>query len=140
MKCAIVFASLLALVGAVAVPEKRADYPDCGPTSGDLYVPDSIKVGEKFSARYCSSQYSKTSSKSITLAIDAKGGKDVNGAVILTDELTSDNGKKYDFEAELPAGQTTFSGNLNLIVVEKINDYSVPSSYVVFTKEIKVGA
>ncbi|KAI5896114.1 uncharacterized protein SCHCODRAFT_02493967 [Schizophyllum commune H4-8] len=183
MKCAIVLASLLALASAAAV-EKRADYPACGTTGpATLHVPDSVTVGQKFPARYCSGQYAKTSSKSITLAVDARGTADVDGAIIIADGLTpgaagnstpdaagsdktaaagSDEtaaagGNTYDFEAELPQGQTQFPGAVSLVVVEKINDYYVvsrgvalvrgevgwltvrqESSYVVFTQEVKV--
>ncbi|KAL1744798.1 hypothetical protein HDZ31DRAFT_63779 [Schizophyllum fasciatum] len=136
MKSAIVLAPLLALVAAV--PQKRQDYPDCGTTTGDLYVPETIIPGEKFSARFCSSTYAKTSSRSITFAISAKGDTEINSAVILADELTTDDGKKYDFEATLPTGQIQFPEKTNFIVVEKINDYYVDSSYAVHTKEVKV--
>lgn len=71
--------------------------------------------------RFCLDTYAKTSSQPNTLALNPQSQKSVDGAVILTDELASDNGKKYDFEATVPEG-LDLTGNTFLAVVEKIND------------------
>ncbi|KAI4522160.1 hypothetical protein K523DRAFT_277434 [Schizophyllum commune Tattone D] len=137
MKTAAVFASLVALVGATTLVEPRqdSDYPDCEPTTGAFYIPDSITVGEPFPVRFCSSTYFKTSSKSITLAI-GRDSTNVSGSVIMTDELTTKDNKKYDFEATIPYSSTIkFSETSPLIVVEKINDYYVSESFQVVTTD-----
>lgn len=135
MKATIILASLLALVGAASIPEKRQEYPDCEPTTGAFYFPDTVTVGEPFSVRFCSSTYFKTSSQSITLAI-TRTDDSIDGAVILTEELKGN--KRYDFEATVPMSQITFPNSTYLAVVEKINDYYVSSSYDVTTAPVTV--
>ncbi|KAL1686478.1 hypothetical protein GGG16DRAFT_117861 [Schizophyllum commune] len=138
MKFAIAFSSLVALASA-SVIQTRADYPECGPTTGGFYVPETVTRGQAFPVRFCSDTYAKTSSKSITLALNPQSQKSVNGAVILTDALVSDNGKKYDFEATVPES-LDLTGNAFLAVVEKINDYYVESSYAVHWVSFRIEA
>ncbi|KAL1739287.1 hypothetical protein HDZ31DRAFT_77702 [Schizophyllum fasciatum] len=138
MKVAVVLGSLFALASA-SVIETRAEYPACGPTTGGLYLPDTVTRGQSFPVRFCSDTYFKTSSKSITFALNPLAEKNVNGAIILTDELTSAGGKQYDFEAKVPEA-LDLSGNVFFAVVEKINDYYVDSSYAVHWTNIKVNA
>ncbi|KAL1702366.1 hypothetical protein EV121DRAFT_281964 [Schizophyllum commune] len=140
MKTATFFASLVAFVGATAFAEPLQDpgYPDCGTTTGSFHVPHTITVGKPFAVRYCSGAYFKTSSKSITLAI-GWNSTSIDGSVILTPELPSNGGKKYDFEATVPrAGEYKFSDNSSLIVVEKTHGYYVSENYQVVTKKAHI--
>ncbi|KAL1673001.1 hypothetical protein EV122DRAFT_255470 [Schizophyllum commune] len=125
MKFPIVLGSLVALASASAI-QTREDYPDCGPNIG-FYVPETVTRGQAFPVRFCSDTYAKPSSQSITLALNPLSKKSVDGAVILTDELASDNGKKYDFEATVPES-LDLTSNTFLAVVEKINDHYVSTS------------
>ncbi|KAL1739298.1 hypothetical protein HDZ31DRAFT_69081 [Schizophyllum fasciatum] len=139
MKTAAAFASVLALVGTAAALESRQDasYPDCEPTTGAFYAPETLTVGEAFPVRLCSSTYFKTSSKTITLAI-SRDDTNVSGAVILADDLTSKDNKKYDFEATVPQSEVKFDNHTKLIVVEKINDYYVSSSFQLYYADVDV--
>ncbi|KAL1700137.1 hypothetical protein EV121DRAFT_295486 [Schizophyllum commune] len=118
--------SLVAFASASAI-QTREDHSDCGPTTGGFYVPETVTRGQAFPVRFCSDTYAKTSSKSITLALNPLSEKSINGAVILADELASDNGKKYDFEATVPKS-FDLTENAFLAVVEKIHDHYVESS------------
>ncbi|KAL1714468.1 hypothetical protein EV715DRAFT_209486 [Schizophyllum commune] len=140
MKTATFFASLAAFVGATAFAEplQNSDYPACEPTTGSFHIPDKITVGKSFAARFCSSTYFKTSSKSITLAI-GWNSTSVDGSVILTQEIHSDDGKTYDFVATVPnSGAYKFSDKSSFIVVEKIWGYYVSENYQVTTKKAHI--
>ncbi|KAI4520006.1 hypothetical protein EV122DRAFT_273495 [Schizophyllum commune] len=137
MKTATFFASLVAFVGATALVQDSG-YPDCEPTTGSFHIPDKITVGKSFAVRFCSSTYFKTSTKSITLAIGLNSTS-VDGAVVLTQELHSKDGKTYDFEATVPnSAAYKFSDKSSLIVVEKIHGYYVSENYQVTTKKAHI--
>ncbi|KAL1664335.1 hypothetical protein GGF50DRAFT_88721 [Schizophyllum commune] len=124
MKFAIAPSSLVAFANGSAI-QTREDYPDCGPTTGGFYVPETVTRGQAFPVCFCSDTYPSE--------------KSVDGAVILANELASDGGKKYDFEATVPES-LDLTGNAFLAVVEKINDYYVESSYAIHWVNFRIEA
>lgn len=104
----------------------------CTLTVGDYQVPTNVTNGVPFPVKFCSSTYFKTSTNSIYFTWGYSN--ETNGAMPLV-EMTPNVNNGYTFNATITYTQNTLNRNIYLGVLEKINDYYVPSSLHWYVKE-----